>query len=148
MQYFVGMKEYQKEEPFAAALFVEIRRRMGEEMFLKFDEVIVKAVEKVENVKKSERANDDREAPKSGTLIADATAAGDCVSDGHRSVEREPRDKRRDHRRFEQECRRRKEAADVSGKGACRLFIARQKAETERADGGGSDSSSSMSGVT
>ena len=97
MQYFVGMKEYQKEEPFAAALFVEIRRRMGEEMFLKFDEVIVKAVEKVENVKKSERANDDREAPKSGTLIADATAAGDCVSDGHRSVEREPRDKRRDN---------------------------------------------------
>lgn len=81
LQYFVGMKEFQKAEPFAPSLFVEIRRRMGEETFVRFDEAIVKAVEKVEKAKKAKKVekNDDEEPPKSGELIIDATVAPQAI---------------------------------------------------------------------
>ena len=59
LQYFVGLKEYQKVEPFAPSLFVEIRRRMGEEVFSRFNEVMVEALEK--SAGKERRWKDSRE---------------------------------------------------------------------------------------
>jgi len=45
LQYFVGFAGYQDKQPFAPSLFVEIRRRMGEETFEHFQQVIVNAME-------------------------------------------------------------------------------------------------------
>ena len=45
LQYFVGFPTYQDKQPFASSLFVEIRRRMGEQTFAHFHQVIVNAME-------------------------------------------------------------------------------------------------------
>ena len=45
LQYFVGFPAYQDKQPFAPSLFVEIRRRMGEETFVHFQQAIVNAME-------------------------------------------------------------------------------------------------------
>ena len=45
LQYFVGLPGYQMEAPFAAPLFVEIRRRMGPAVFEGFHESIIDALE-------------------------------------------------------------------------------------------------------
>ena len=44
LQYFVGFPAYQDKQPFAPSLFVEIRRRMGEETFEHFQQAIVNAM--------------------------------------------------------------------------------------------------------
>lgn len=44
LQYFVGFPAYQDKQPFAPSLFVEIRRRMGEQTFAHFHQVIVNAM--------------------------------------------------------------------------------------------------------
>jgi transposase, IS5 family len=41
LQYFVGFSGYKDEPPFASSLFVEIRKRMGEEVFASFEQVIL-----------------------------------------------------------------------------------------------------------
>ena len=41
LQYFVGFKAYHKEQAFAPSLFVEIRRRMGPEVFARFEDSII-----------------------------------------------------------------------------------------------------------
>jgi hypothetical protein len=46
LQYFVGFPAYQDKQPFSPSLFVEIRRRMGEETFVYFQQAIVNAMEK------------------------------------------------------------------------------------------------------
>ncbi len=46
LQYFVGFPAYQDKQPFAPSLFVEIRRRMGEQTFVHFQQAIVNAMEK------------------------------------------------------------------------------------------------------
>ena len=46
LQYFVGFPAYQDKQPFAPSLFVEIRRRMGEECFGHFQQAIVNAMDK------------------------------------------------------------------------------------------------------
>lgn len=82
LQYFVGLKEYQKEEPFAPSLFVEIRRRMGEEVFSRFNEVIVEALEKSEGKRGDEKTAKKKEddKPKRGKLILDATVAPQAIA--------------------------------------------------------------------
>ena len=45
LQYFVGFPTYQDKQPFAPSLFVEIRRRMGEQTFGHFHQAIVNAME-------------------------------------------------------------------------------------------------------
>ena len=35
LQFFVGFSSYQDKQPFAPSLFVDIRKRMGQEVFLK-----------------------------------------------------------------------------------------------------------------
>ncbi|MCX5869029.1 MAG: transposase [Deltaproteobacteria bacterium] len=41
LQYFVGFSRYQEKPPFVPSLFVEIRRRMGSEVFDAFEQVIL-----------------------------------------------------------------------------------------------------------
>lgn len=43
LQFFVGLPGYQQEEPFAASLFVEIRKRMGSTVFEAFHRAIIAA---------------------------------------------------------------------------------------------------------
>ena len=89
LQYFVGLKEYQSEAPFVPTLFVEIRRRMGEETFSDFHRAIVNAVEK-RHRKKTDKAGetegpdepDKPDKPKrthKGKMIVDATVAEQAV---------------------------------------------------------------------
>ena len=46
LQYFVGFPSYQDKQPFAPSLFVEIRRRMGEQTFAHFHQSIINVMEK------------------------------------------------------------------------------------------------------
>jgi IS5 family transposase len=46
LQYFVGFSSYKDEPPFAPSLFVDIRKRMGEEVFASFEKVILEKIGK------------------------------------------------------------------------------------------------------
>ena len=50
LQYFVGLSTFQTKAPFAPSLFVDIRRRMGEQVFESFNQSII---DKLESKKKS-----------------------------------------------------------------------------------------------
>jgi IS5 family transposase len=45
LQYFVGLSEIQRDTAFSPMLFVEIRRRMEEEVFEEFNQAIVKQMQ-------------------------------------------------------------------------------------------------------
>ena len=47
LQYFAGLSGYQMQAPFAPSLFVEIRKRMGQEVFEHFHGAIIDALEGV-----------------------------------------------------------------------------------------------------
>jgi len=69
LQYFVGFSRFRKEQPFAPSLFVEIRKRMGNEVFSAFEDAILEKI--------------GRKPPKnmehSGKLLLDATVAEQSV---------------------------------------------------------------------
>ncbi len=68
LQLFVGLATYKDEQPFAASLFVEIRKRMGKEIFSAFEQVILDKIDK----KKSKLA----ETPThQGKMLVDTTVA-------------------------------------------------------------------------
>ena len=95
LQYFVGLPGYQKEEPFAASLFVEIRKRMGQSVFDVFQGAIIAAVEraKPEQEAKIKTDDEDGEPPaaasgssadeeaseRQGKLILDATVTSQAI---------------------------------------------------------------------
>lgn len=82
LQYFVGLEKYQSEAPFVPTLFVEIRRRMGEETFSDFHQAIVNAVEKRRKKADKPDKTDEPDEPKEthkGKLIADATVAEQAI---------------------------------------------------------------------
>jgi len=95
LQYFVGLSEFQKEAVFAPSLFVDIRRRMGEETFLEFQQAIVDAAKKQKakakkNGKdddgddesggnKEERQEEEEKPVRQGKLILDATVAEQAI---------------------------------------------------------------------
>jgi len=95
LQFFVGLPEFQTKQPFAPSLFVEIRRRMGEDVFKQFEQAIMDRVEE-RNTQKSKRTKDNtgsssgkaKGAPESeeraedkreGKLIVDATVAAQAI---------------------------------------------------------------------
>jgi len=82
LQFFVGLPEFQTKQPFAPSLFVEIRRRMGEETFKQFEQAIVAQLEK--RTRQKSKGKDDKTDPPSGKL--------NCSS-ASESVE-QPEDKR------------------------------------------------------
>jgi transposase, IS5 family len=44
LQYFIGFSRYKDERPFAPSLFVDIRKRMGQEVFSSFEQVILQKI--------------------------------------------------------------------------------------------------------
>lgn len=95
LQFFVGLPRFQHSQPFAPSLFVEIRRRMGEEVFREFERIIVDGVEKRKKKAKGSKESDDppggaavadssgqhkpEEDKRSGKLIIDATVAEQAI---------------------------------------------------------------------
>lgn len=101
LQYFVGLKDFQNQLPFAPSLFVEIRRRMGQGVFEAFHQAIIDEVNegKSRQVKKSQLEEKDhpptdppnkpsytpcsesskQELPHKGKLILDATVAEQAI---------------------------------------------------------------------
>ncbi len=95
LQYFVGLAGYQMQVPFVPSLFVEIRKRMGQEVFEVFHGAIVDAVERKRVKSKASRTDDpdDKDPPVSrtektdpeekpthqGKLILDATVAEQAI---------------------------------------------------------------------
>lgn len=102
LQYFVGLPGYQMEEPFAPSLFVDIRRRMGQSVFDKFQRAIIDAVAEQQQNKPrklldsktadKDSGSDDHEPPTGtqaenkepesnhqGKLIIDATVAPQAI---------------------------------------------------------------------
>ena len=97
LQFFVGLPGFQTKQPFAPSLFVEIRRRMGEETFKHFEQAIVAQLEK-RTRQKSKRKQDKTDPPsgkpnsssssksegqpkdkREGKLIVDATVAEQAI---------------------------------------------------------------------
>ncbi len=72
LQYFVGFSSYKDEPPFASSLFVEIRKRMGEEVFASFEKVILEKIDKPAPTSSESVANH-------GKLQVDATVAEQSV---------------------------------------------------------------------
>lgn len=77
LQYFVGLPGYQMETPFAASLFVEIRKRMGASVFDGFYTAIVESFDqhKSSAAKASTTSNDhddNRPGKGEGTLLTKA----------------------------------------------------------------------------
>jgi hypothetical protein len=63
LHYFVGLPEYQMQVPFVPSLFVEIRKRMGQEVFEAFHGAIVDAVERKRTKSKASRSDDQDPPP-------------------------------------------------------------------------------------
>jgi len=59
LQYFVGFNSFQTEAPFVPSLFVEIRRRMGDDLFEQFNQSIVNLLESKNRpeIKRSDKSN-------------------------------------------------------------------------------------------
>jgi len=72
LQYFVGFSGYKDEPPFAPSLFVEIRKRMGEEVFASFEKVILEKISK-------SRPAPTQPVENRGKLLVDATVAEQSV---------------------------------------------------------------------
>ena len=90
-QYFVGLKMFQTKAIFAPSLFVEIRKRMGEQVFKTFEQSIIHAVSE-EKTRQSDDDSDDSgsghsagenkatdEVSHQGQLIVDATVAEQAI---------------------------------------------------------------------
>lgn len=78
LQYFVGLSQYQEEPAFAPSLFVEIRRRMGSEVFDAFEKAILAEIEK--SRKKQKESDEDQNKPShKGKLVIDATVAEQAI---------------------------------------------------------------------
>ena len=72
LQYFVGFSSYVDKPPFAASLFVDIRKRMGSEVFTGFEQVILEKVDKPGRTGKAKEEN-------RGKLLLDATVAEQAI---------------------------------------------------------------------
>ncbi len=78
LQYFVGLSRYQEEPAFAPSLFVEIRRRMGSEVFDAFEKAILAEIEK--SRKKVKEGDNDKNKPShKGKLVIDVTVAEQAI---------------------------------------------------------------------
>jgi len=100
LQYFVGFNSFQTKAPFVPSLFVEIRRRMGDDLFEQFNQSIVNLLESKSSpkikTKKSDKVSSQGTVPSSqasgeqpekkpepetnkGKLIIDATVAEQAI---------------------------------------------------------------------
>jgi hypothetical protein len=95
MQYFCGLKSFQSKEPFDASLFVEIRKRLGNEKFDSFNAEVIRKYQEIDNGKKkgkkqkkdqnrsgneSTQQADEPSSPNKGTLKIDASVADQYIT--------------------------------------------------------------------
>ena len=78
LQYFAGLSGYQMQAPFAPSLFVEIRKRMGQEVFEHFHGAIIEAVE---TAKKKSAVRNQAEKPEPPPSDDDDHSPGSAVKD-------------------------------------------------------------------
>ena len=86
LQYFVGLRGYQMEAPFAPSLFVEIRKRMGQGVFEIFQGAIIDAVEEEKEKKASQspaRRGTTEQAPGGSDDDPPAFSGGTSQEEGH-----------------------------------------------------------------
>jgi hypothetical protein len=72
LQYFLGFSRFKDEQPFAPSLFVEIRKRMGQEVFRDFEDVILSKTG-------NRKISSDNDRINKGKLLVDATVAEQSV---------------------------------------------------------------------
>ena len=72
LQFFVGFSRYKDEQPFAPSLFVEIRKRMGKDVFTEFENTILEKIGKARGRQKESGQN-------KGKLLVDATVAEQSI---------------------------------------------------------------------
>ncbi len=72
LQYFIGFSSYKDEPPFVPSLFVDIRKRMGQEVFSSFEQVILEKVG-------SSRKTGAEPVTNKGKLLVDATVAEQAI---------------------------------------------------------------------
>jgi len=69
LQYFAGLPGFQPKAPFAPSLFVEIRRRMGQEVFEVFHQAIIDSMEqkREKSPRTQHKSDDDPNGPSAGS---------------------------------------------------------------------------------
>lgn len=75
LQYFVGMSSFQEEVPFTSSLFVEIRKRMGGDVFSSFEQTILTRI----GERRPVDAPDETAQGNKGKLLVDATVAEQAI---------------------------------------------------------------------
>jgi len=79
LQYFAGFSCYKDEQPFAPSLFVEIRKRMGLDIFASFEKVILEKLGMARSKKTEVGETVEEEPVNKGKLLVDATVAEQAV---------------------------------------------------------------------
>lgn len=81
LQYFVGFSRYKDEQPFAPSLFVEIRKRMGADVFACFERVILERIGMAKNksVADSDSIEPEENLEHNGKMLVDATVAEQAI---------------------------------------------------------------------
>ena len=77
LQYFVGFSRFHDEQPLAPSLFVEIRKRMGKDVFAAFEEVILEKLGLPKSI--SEGENEETPPENKGKMLVDATVADQSI---------------------------------------------------------------------
>jgi len=81
MQYFVGLKEFNPNPIFDPSLFVEIRKRIGNDIFDSLNAKLIKAASEEEDKRHNEKSNNnDSTPPNKGKMQADATVADQYIT--------------------------------------------------------------------
>ena len=84
MQFFVGLKEFNPDPIFDPSLFVEIRKRVGKEIFDSLNVKLIKSVsgekDRKHNKKKAKDDDQDMLPPNKGKMQADATVADQYIT--------------------------------------------------------------------
>lgn len=81
MQFFVGLKEFSPQAIFDPSLFVEIRKRIGANVFDALNVEMIKSISEEEDQKHNKKQKDkDKLPPNKGKLQADATVADQHIA--------------------------------------------------------------------
>ncbi len=87
LQYFAGLSGYQMQAPFAASLLVEIRKRMGQEVFEHFHGAIIDAVEGAKKKSALRAQVQSPEPPPAAPDDDDDHSPGSAVKDSQQETE-------------------------------------------------------------
>jgi hypothetical protein len=79
LQYFVGLSSYSDKLPFTPSLFVEIRKRMGGEVFSSFEQAILESLDEKKKQHQSDVASQTAVTENKGKLLVDATVAEQAI---------------------------------------------------------------------